>query len=127
MAALAQLESQIKFDGVVTALAALTPGGMAPDELAVALQQLPLNCRVLHARRPTSRQLNKRFRRSRTNERRCSYWESLWLRSSYSFCQQITGGLSGLAEPGGESSIFPVHPIQAGLQSSCYPRRIDDA
>ncbi|MBK9095402.1 MAG: hypothetical protein IPM84_22130 [Anaerolineae bacterium] len=39
-AALAQLESQIKFDGVVTALAALTPGHVAPDELAVALQQL---------------------------------------------------------------------------------------
>lgn len=39
-ATLAQLESQIKFDGVVTALAALTPGGVAPDELAVALQQL---------------------------------------------------------------------------------------
>ena len=39
-AALAQLESQIKFEGVVTALAALTPGHVAPDELAVALQQL---------------------------------------------------------------------------------------
>lgn len=39
-AALAQLESQIKFDGVVTALAALTAGHVAPDELAVALQQL---------------------------------------------------------------------------------------
>lgn len=37
---LEQLAPQIKFDGVVTALAALTPGHVAPDELAVALQQL---------------------------------------------------------------------------------------
>lgn len=39
-AELEQLAPQIKYDGVVTALAALTPGRVAPDELAVALQQL---------------------------------------------------------------------------------------
>jgi len=39
-AELEQLAPQIKYDGVVTALTALTPGSVAPDELAVALQQL---------------------------------------------------------------------------------------
>lgn len=39
-AELEKLEPQIKFDGAVAAFAALTPGRVAPDELAVALQQL---------------------------------------------------------------------------------------
>lgn len=39
-AKLENLGSQIKFDGVAAVLAALTPGGVAPDELMVAVQQL---------------------------------------------------------------------------------------
>lgn len=39
-AELEKLEPQIKFDGVATTLTALTAGGVATDELAVALQQL---------------------------------------------------------------------------------------
>lgn len=39
-AELENLGPQIKFDGVAAVIAALTPGGVAPDELVVAVQQL---------------------------------------------------------------------------------------
>lgn len=66
-AELEQLAPQIKYDGVVTPLAALTPGASRLMNWRWRCSNCRPNCRVLHARRPISRRLSKRFRKSRTN------------------------------------------------------------
>lgn len=68
-AELENLSSQIKFEGVVTALTALTPGGVVPDELAAALQQLKTELsRIAHAEAEiqTAQQEIQKIKKQRT-------------------------------------------------------------